>query len=77
MYREEGEAAWRCENLACPAIRLRSITHFVSKAGLDIQGVGQKWIEQLVTSGRVQSPADLFSLTVQELLGFERMITSG
>lgn len=73
VYREEGEAAWRCENLACPAIRLRSITHFVSKAGLDIQGVGQKWIEQLVTSGRVQSPADLFSLTVQELLGFERM----
>lgn len=73
VYRAEGEAAWRCENLACPAIRLRAITHFVSKAGLDIQGVGQKWIEQLVTSGRVQSPADLFSLTVQELLGFERM----
>lgn len=73
VYREEGEAAWRCENLACPAIRLRSITHFVSKAGLDIPGVGQKWIEQLVTSGRVQSPADLFTLTVQELLGFERM----
>lgn len=73
VYREEGEAAWRCENLACPAIRLRSITHFVSKAGLDIQGVGRKWIEQLVSCGRVQSPADLFTLTVQELLGFERM----
>ncbi|WP_291440475.1 NAD-dependent DNA ligase LigA [Desulfovibrio sp.] len=72
-YREEGEAAWRCENMACSAIRLRAITHFVSKAGLDIAGVGQKWIEQLVTSGRVQSPADLFTLTVQELLGFERM----
>ena len=73
VYREEGEAAWRCENLTCPAIRLRAITHFVSKAGLDVQGVGQKWIEQLVTSGRVQSPADLFTLTAQELLGFERM----
>lgn len=72
-YREEGEAAWRCENMACPAIRLRAISHFVSKAGLDISGVGQKWIEQLVTSGRVESPADLFTLTVEELLGFERM----
>lgn len=73
VYREEGEAAWRCENLACPAIRLRAITHFVSKAGLDVQGVGQKWIEQLVTSGKVQSPADLFTLTVPDLLGFARM----
>lgn len=72
-YREEGEAAWRCENMACPAIRLRAISHFVSKAGLDISGVGQKWIEQLVNSGRVQSPVDLFTLTVEELLGFERM----
>lgn len=73
VYREAGEAAWRCENLACPAVRLRSITHFVSKAGLDIQGVGQKWIAQLVESGRVQSPADLFTLTARELLDFERM----
>lgn len=71
--REAGEAAWRCINLACPAIRLRAISHFVSKAGLDIPGVGQKWIEQLVQSGRVASPADLFTLTEQELLGFERM----
>ena len=59
--------------MACPAIRLRAISHFVSKAGLDISGVGQKWIEQLVNSGRVQSPVDLFTLTVEELLGFERM----
>lgn len=68
-----GEAAWRCVNVSCPAVLLRSITHFVSKAGLDIQGVGQKWIEALVRAGRVHSPADLFTLTVDELLGFERM----
>lgn len=73
VHREEGEAAWRCGNLSCPAVRLRAISHFVSKAGLDIQGVGQKWIAQLVNSGRVQSPADLFTLKVEELLGFERM----
>lgn len=72
-HREEGEAAWRCDNLACPAIRLRAIIHFVSKAGLDIGGIGQKWIEQLVRSGRVQSPPDLFTLTAQELLQYERM----
>lgn len=72
-HRESGEAAWRCGNLSCPAVRLRAISHFVSKAGLDIQGVGQKWVEQLVKSGRVQSPADLFTLKAEELLGFERM----
>lgn len=73
VHREPGEAAWRCDNLSCPAVRLRAISHFVSKAGLDIQGVGQKWIAQLVTSGRVQSPADLFRLKAEELLDFERM----
>ena len=73
VHREPGEAAWRCDNLACPARRLRAITHFVSKAGLDIQGVGEKWVEQLVLAGRVQSPADLFTLTEKDLLGFERM----
>ncbi|MGE9986267.1 NAD-dependent DNA ligase LigA [Desulfovibrio sp. SGI.169] len=73
VHREPGEAAWRCGNLSCPAVRLRAISHFVSKAGLDIQGVGQKWVEQLVKSGRVQSPADLFTLKAEELLGFERM----
>ncbi len=73
VHREPGEAAWRCDILSCPAVRLRAISHFVSKAGLDIQGVGQKWIAQLVNSGRVQSPADLFTLKAEELLGFERM----
>ncbi len=73
VHREPGEAAWRCDNLACPARRLRAITHFVSKAGLDIQGVGEKWVEQLVAAGRVQSPADLFTLREEDLLGFERM----
>ncbi len=72
-HREPGEAAWRCTNMSCPAVRMQAIKHFVSKAGLDIQGIGQKWIEQLVTAGRVTSPADLFTLRVEELLGFERM----
>ena len=73
VHREPDEAAWRCDNLACPARRLRAITHFVSKAGLDIQGVGEKWVEQLVQAGRVQSPADLFTLNEADLLQFDRM----
>lgn len=72
-HREAGEAAWRCTNLVCPAMRMQAIKHFVSKAGLDIQGIGQKWIEQLVSVERVVSPADLFTLRVDELLTFERM----
>ena len=47
--------------------------HFVSKAGLDIPGFGEKWVEQLVQSGRVVNPADLLTLTVPELLQFKRM----
>lgn len=71
--RLEGEAAWRCLNVSCPAVIMRSIVHFVSKAGLDVQSVGAKWVEKLIEAGRVHTPADLFTLRVDELLGFERM----
>ncbi len=71
--RTEGEAARRCVNLSCPAVVRRSLAHFVSKAGLDIEGFGKRWIDLLVTSGRVVTPADLFTLTVSELLRYERM----
>jgi DNA ligase (NAD+) len=54
-------------------VRRESIKHFVSKAGMDIQGVGAKLVEQLVESGLVQSPADLFRLSRETLLGLERM----
>ena len=72
-HREDGGAAWRCSNISCPAVRLRSLEHFVSKAGLDIQGMGASWMAQLVESGRVNSPADLFDLTMEDLLKLERM----
>nr|WP_035064676.1 NAD-dependent DNA ligase LigA [Nitratidesulfovibrio termitidis] len=73
VRREPGEAAWRCVNVGCPAVVRQSIIHFVSKAGLDIQGVGRKWVELLVDRGKVASPADLFALDKQTLLAFERM----
>ncbi|WMW66025.1 NAD-dependent DNA ligase LigA [Nitratidesulfovibrio liaohensis] len=73
VRREPGEAAWRCVNVGCPAVVRQSIIHFVSKAGLDIQGVGRRWVELLVDRGKVTSPADLFGLDKQALLAFERM----
>lgn len=73
VHREPDEAAWRCDNLSCPARRLRAILHFVSPAGLDIHGLGEKWITRLVDSGKVTSPADLFDLKESDLLSFERM----
>lgn len=73
VHRLEGEAAWRCVNVSCSAVLRQSLAHFVSKAGLDIEGFGQRWIELLVSSGRVKTPADLFTLKVEELLRYERM----
>ncbi|MDR2727344.1 MAG: NAD-dependent DNA ligase LigA, partial [Deltaproteobacteria bacterium] len=68
-----GESAWRCVNLSCPAVVRESIVHFVSKAGLDIQGVGRRWVEQLVDDGTVCSPIDLFRLSPDVLVRYERM----
>jgi len=73
VTRLPGEAAWRCLNVSCPAVLKGAIVFFVSKAGLDIEGVGKRWIEILVEKGMVKSPADLFALTVEDLLPLERM----
>lgn len=68
-----GEAAWRCLNLACPAVRVQALIHFVSKAGLDLEGVGRKWMEIFAEKGLVSTPADLFKLTKENLLQLDRM----
>lgn len=68
-----GEAAWRCLNRECPAVVVQSIIFFVSKHGLDIEGVGKKWIDILVGKGLVKTPADLFGLTVEDLTPLDRM----
>ncbi|MCG8529123.1 MAG: NAD-dependent DNA ligase LigA [Desulfovibrionales bacterium] len=73
VVREEGEVAWRCINVTCPAVVKRSIAHFVSKAGLDIQGVGKSWVEKLVEKGVVKDPVDLFEVSRLDLLQFEGM----
>ncbi|MBU1039903.1 MAG: NAD-dependent DNA ligase LigA [Proteobacteria bacterium] len=62
-----------CPNHACPARVVLGIVHFVSKAGLAMDGVGEKWVERLAQEGYLESPADLFTLTKEQLQGFERM----
>lgn len=72
--REEGEAAVRCTGgLACDAQRKRALIHFIGREAMDMDGVGEKLVEQLVDTGLVHSPADLFELTAAQLLGLERM----
>ncbi len=70
----EGEAATRCSNgLSCPAQRKQAIIHFASRRAMDIEGLGDKLVEQLVDKGLVRTPADLYELTVAQVAGLERM----
>ena len=69
VVRLEGEAAHRCIGMACPAQIREHIAHFASRGALDIEGLGEKMVTQLVTSGLIADPADLFFLRKEELLG--------
>jgi len=74
IERPEDEAIARCTGgLFCPAQRKQSIIHAVSRKALDIEGLGEKLVEQLVDGGRTRSLADLFTLTADELASYERM----
>ncbi len=70
----EGEAVARClAGLACPAQRKESIKHFASRRAMDVEGLGDKTIDQLVETGLVDSIADLYTLTETQLSSLERM----
>ena len=75
VVRLEGEAAARCTGgLYCSAQRKQALQHFVGRRAMDIEGVGEKLIEQLVDRGMVESPADLYHrLDRESLAGMERM----
>lgn len=73
VVRLEGEAATRCVNLDCPAQVRERIKHFASKGAFDIDGLGDKLVEQLVDNGRVATPSDLFQLDRAALESLERM----
>ena len=66
--RQEGEVARRCLNPICPAQRRERILHFASRAGLDIEGMGEAVVGQLVEEGYAEDAADLFRLTKAQLL---------
>ena len=73
VVRQKKEAVTRCVNTSCPAIVKGSIEHWVSRNALDIRGMGEKVVEQLVDKGLVTSVADLYDLTPEKLLELERM----
>ncbi len=73
VVKKEDEAAWRCENPECPATRLRNLIHFCSRPAMDIDGMGDAIIEQLVGADLLHSVADIYDLTEADLLPLERM----
>ena len=74
IVREEGEADWYCTGgLFCPAQRKEAIIHFASRRALDIEGLGDKLVDQLVERKLIRDVADLYALTAEQLAGLERM----
>ncbi|MFM9913522.1 MAG: NAD-dependent DNA ligase LigA [Methylophilaceae bacterium] len=74
VVREEGEAAARCTGgLFCPAQRKQAILHFASRRAMDIEGLGDKLVDQLVDGGLVHTLADLYALSIEQLAALERM----
>ncbi len=74
VVRIEGEAVSRCTGgLSCAAQRSEALKHFVSRKALDIEGLGSKLIEQLVSTGRIKTPDEIFTLGVDAIASMERM----
>ena len=74
VMRQPGEAAIRCTGgLYCPAQRKQALLHFASRRAIDIEGLGEKLVDQLVDQGLVRTPADLYKLGVAKLANLERM----
>ena len=73
VERPEGEAVTRCPNFACPVQVRGRLIHFASRGAMDIEGLGVKLIDQLVTAGLVETPADIYKLTRDDLASLERM----
>lgn len=67
VERDENGAATRCTGIECPAQLTRNIAHFVSRNAMDIEGLGDAIVEQLIASGHIASPADIYYLTLDDL----------
>jgi DNA ligase (NAD+) len=73
VFRPEGEAVARCQNLSCPAQIKGRIEHFVSKGAMNIDGLGTKLTNQLVETGLIDTVDKIFQLTLEDLAGLDRM----
>ncbi|MGD1862112.1 MAG: NAD-dependent DNA ligase LigA [Leptolyngbyaceae cyanobacterium] len=73
LVKPEDEAVTRCINTSCPAIVRGALIHWARRDALDINGIGSKWVEQWVEQGLVKSVADLYDLTVEQLMQLDRM----
>jgi DNA ligase (NAD+) len=67
LVREEGEAVWRCENTSCPAKLQRGLEHFASRGAMNIDGLGESLIAQLIENGLVRDYADIYALNGEQL----------
>jgi DNA ligase (NAD+) len=73
IHKAEGEVAYRCVNAACPAKRKESLLHFAGRHAMDIDGLGDKIVDQLVDKGLVKDVADLYSLKLDQVADLDRM----
>lgn len=73
VYRSEGEVAYRCVNAACPARLKETLLYFAGRRAMNIDGLGEKLVDQLVDKGLVRDVADLYSLTHEQVANLERM----
>ena len=67
LVRGEGEAVWRCENTSCPAKLQRGLEHFASRGAMNIDGLGESLIAQLIENGLVRDYADIYALSSEQL----------
>jgi len=74
IAREEGEVDWRCSGeLVCPAQRKQALLHYAGRRAMDIEGLGDKLVDQLVDGGLIGTLADLYALDAARLAALERM----
>jgi DNA ligase (NAD+) len=67
LHREEEEAVWRCENVSCPARLQRGLEHFAGRGAMNIEGLGESLIAQLIANGLVRDYADIYHLTAEQI----------
>ena len=74
LHREEEEAVWRCENMSCPARLQRGLEHFASRGAMNIEGLGESLVKQLIDGGLVRDYADVYRLTADQLAASDQRL---